>query len=36
MRKILAAHGLKKLSDAKENQLLLNQLAAEAEAISNA
>ncbi len=36
MRKILAAHGLKKLSDAKEDQLLLNQLASEAEAISNA
>ena len=36
MRKILTAHGLKKLSDAKEDQHLLNQLASEAEAISNA
>ena len=36
MRKILTAHGLKKLSDAKEDQHLLNQLASEAEASSNA
>ena len=36
MRKILTAHGLKKLSDAKEDQHLLNQLVSEAEAISNA
>ena len=33
MRSILTAHGLKKLSDAKEDQHLLNRLAAEAEAI---
>ncbi len=36
MKAILAAHSLQKLSDAKEDQHLLNRLAAEAEAVSNA
>ena len=36
MKAILAAHNLQKLSDAKEDQHLLNRLAAEAEAIQNA
>ena len=35
MKSILTAHGLEKLSDAKENQQLLNILAAEAEATGN-
>ena len=35
MKSILTAHGLQKLSDAKENQQLLNILAAKAEATGN-
>lgn len=36
MKTILASHSLQKLSDAKEDQHLLNRLAAEAEAVQNA
>ena len=36
MKAILASHSLQKLSDAKEDQHLLNRLAAEAEAVRNA
>ncbi len=36
MKAILAAHGLQKISDAQNNQRLLNQIGAEAEAVSNA